>query len=149
MPSFEEERAYCFANAVGLSICPFVGRPNGSWPLSWKLYTTELSYFTWWFVFVRTRTLLILGSISQRSRSQWSLVKNVNMVSAHYHENYLSQSFNILYADWSWWRHDPYRHWVKKVKGQGEKDADWSWWRHDPYLLSSLGHRVMSQGSRL
>jgi len=37
-----------------------------------------------------------------RSRSQGSLVKDVNMVSTHYLENDLSQSFYILHADWSW-----------------------------------------------
>jgi len=30
------------------------------------------------------------------------------MVSTHYLEKYLSQSFYLPYADWSWWGHDPF-----------------------------------------
>ena len=41
-----------------------------------------------------------------RSRSQVSLVKNVNMVFVHYLDKYSSQSFHISHANWSWWRHD-------------------------------------------
>jgi len=52
------------------------------------------------------------------------LVKNVNMLSAHYHDCYLSQSFHISHTDWSWWG-------------------------HKPYWLSLLRQRLRSQGSLL
>jgi len=48
--------------------------------------------------------LLFVVTLCWRSRSQRSLV---NMVFAHNLENYLSQSFYISHADWSWRRHDP------------------------------------------
>ena len=41
---------------------------------------------------------MILGSLGQRSRSQWLFCKT--MVSAHYLENYVAQSFYVYY-DWS------------------------------------------------
>jgi len=34
------------------------------------------------------------------------------MVSTHYLENYLSQSFHILHTDWSWKGHDLYWIWI-------------------------------------
>ena len=93
-----------------------------------------------------------------RYRSHGSLVKQQNkMVSAHYLDNYLSQSFHISHADWSWWGHVLYWIWFQKVKGQGHKGpfcntvvsahylekylsqsydiplADWFRWGQDPF----------------
>jgi len=42
-----------------------------------------------------------------RSKVKVTRVIFVNMVSTHFLENYLSQSFYIKHADWSWWRHGP------------------------------------------
>jgi len=38
------------------------------------------------------------------------------MVPAHYFENCMSQGFHILYSDWSYRGHDPYRFCVHQVK---------------------------------
>jgi len=45
------------------------------------------------------------------------------MVSAHYLQNYCSQSFHISHVDWSWWRHDLYWFFIYWVKSQGHKGS--------------------------
>jgi len=40
----------------------------------------------------------------------------MNMESAHYLDDCLSQSFYISYADWSWWEYNPWLFIRSKVK---------------------------------
>jgi len=107
MPPFEKEWAYCFSNvgpSVRLSVDQILSDHDHYLQNS---YHTD-SYFTCWLILVSTRPLLIMSSLGQRSRSQWSLVKNLQMVSAYVVRNYLSHNFHITHADWPWQTHDPY-----------------------------------------
>ena len=76
---------------------------NVNWSVGLSIWLSHAGWFWWghypyWFVFTRSKVKVTRVT-----------VKNVNMVSAHHLENYLSQSFHILHIDWSFLRHDPYR----------------------------------------
>jgi len=68
--------------------------------------------------------------------------KKVNIFTNHYHENYLSQSFHILNADWSWWGDDTNWLSVNKVKGQGQKDHFWKIKRFLLIILRTVYQRA-------
>ena len=106
----------------------------------WELFITELLYFTCRLVLVRTWPLLDFGSLGQMSRSQWSHCKK--MVYVYYFENYLSQSFHILHADWTWLWLDLYWFWVNKVKDKGHKGPFCKKW-FPLIFLRSIYHRAI------
>jgi hypothetical protein len=71
-PPFRRRGAYCFApvgRSVGRSVCRSVGRPDDVRSISWELFVRLLWYFICGLVMRRGRSLFILRSIGQRSRS--------------------------------------------------------------------------------
>jgi len=73
MPPSKARGHIVFLMSVGRSVRPSVDQSVFQ-PLSWKLFITELSYFTCLLVLVRTRIPLICGLLGQMSRSPGSLL---------------------------------------------------------------------------
>jgi len=70
---------------------------NGFHSFSWELFITELLYIMGWLLLVMTKSLLILGLLGQRLGPNGHFCKNnVNLISAHYLETCLSQSFSYF-----------------------------------------------------
>ena len=108
-----------------------------------KLLITGLSCLISLLVLVRTRPLLILGSLGQRSRSHGH--KHKKMVSAHCLENNLSQSFHINFYMLFGLGEDmtPIDLRVYQVKGQGHNGPFFVKQWFPLLILKNVCHRAI------